>query len=235
MPESTETRPGIWAAIAAVFRQNRIPCLLLNVLVAGLVASYYLVPQVAAAWEAVAEFKTRWSYLFSAVSGGMSAAVLPYLAQRAMGTLSVGAGRRQLGWLVLFWCYRGVEVDLFYKFQGWLFGQGHDAGTLVLKVIMDQFIYSVIWAAPSYVIMLRWLEKDRSWSQTFASLDRRFWFHTYPTVMVTNWLVWIPTVTLVYSLPLPLQFPLFTVVMCFFVLIVTLLAAGQRPQPAHAG
>ena len=206
---------------------------MLNVLVALLVASYYLMPQVASAWAAVAEFKIRWSYLFSAVATGIAAAVLPFLVQRAMGTLPAGRGWTQVGWLALFWGYRGIEVDLFYKAQGWLFGAGHDAGTLVLKVIMDQFIYTVIWAAPSYVIMLRWLEMDRSWSRTLASLDRRFWLHTYPTVMVTNWLVWIPTVTLVYSLPLPLQFPLFTVVMCFFVLIVTLLAGGDR-KPVDA-
>ncbi|MDB6120715.1 MAG: hypothetical protein JWO08_4496, partial [Verrucomicrobiaceae bacterium] len=44
MPEFSEVRPGIWASIASVFRQNRVPCLMLNVLVAMLVASYYLVP-----------------------------------------------------------------------------------------------------------------------------------------------------------------------------------------------
>ncbi|MDB6120238.1 MAG: hypothetical protein JWO08_4019, partial [Verrucomicrobiaceae bacterium] len=180
------------------------------------------------AWAAVAEFKIRWSYVFSALATGFAAAILPHLVQRAMGAVGVGIGWREIGWLTLFWSYRGVEVDLFYKLQDWMFGQGHDAGTLTLKVIMDQFIYSVIWAAPSYVLMLRWLELDRSWSRVLASLDRRFWLHTYPTVMVTNWLIWIPTVTLVYSLPLPLQFPLFTVVMCFYVLIVTFLTSGDR-------
>jgi hypothetical protein len=46
--------------------------------------------------------------------------------------------------------------------------------------------------------------------------------------MVTNWLVWIPTLALVYSLPPALQFPLFAVVMCFFILIITLLARGDQ-------
>ncbi|MDB6137092.1 MAG: hypothetical protein JWO94_164, partial [Verrucomicrobiaceae bacterium] len=207
MPEISELSPGIFTTIAGVFRQNRLPCLLLNLLVALLVSSYYLLPSVADVWASVAEFKIRWSYVFSGVSGGISAAILPFMVQRAMGTLPMQTGAKRLACLTLFWCYRGVEVDLFYKFQDWFFGNGHDFRTLALKVIMDQFVYSVVWAAPSYVILLRWLEMKGSWSRTLASLDRRFWLHTYPAVMVTNWLVWIPTVTLVYSLPLPLQFP----------------------------
>jgi hypothetical protein len=42
--------------------------------------------------------------------------------------------------------------------------------------------------------------------------------------MVANWLVWIPALALIYSLPAALQFPLFSGVMCFFILILTLLA-----------
>ena len=232
MPAPSETPPGIWATIADVFRRNRLPCLLLNALVVILVSSYYLSPQVAGAWAVVGEFKVRWSYLFSAASGVISAALLPCLAQWAMGTLPAGFAVQRLGWLALFWGYRGAEVDLFYKFQGWMFGHGSDARTLICKVIMDQFVYSLVWAAPSYIILLRWLDEGGSWSRTLASLDRRFWTHTYPTVMVTNWIVWVPTVSLVYRLPAPLQFPLFTVVMCFFVLIVTLLAGGTRKSVA---
>jgi hypothetical protein len=71
---------------------------------------------------------------------------------------------------------------------------------------------------------MRWADMGGSWSRTRASLDRDFWLRTCPTVMVTNWLVWIPTLALVYSLPPALQFPLFAVVMCFFILIMTLLA-----------
>ena len=39
--------------------------------------------------------------------------------------------------------------------------------------------------------------------------------------------MWIPTLVLVYSLPAALQFPLFSVVMTFFILIVTLMARAQ--------
>lgn len=227
MPDFTPSSQGIWPAVAAAFRQNRLPCVLLNVLVVCLVASYYLWPGVAGAWEAVGDFKTHWSWLFSFGSTVFAAAVLPFTVQWAMGTLPAEERLKRLVLMSLFWGYRGMEIDLLYRCQTLLFGDGHDTATLAAKVAVDQLVYSPFWAVPTYVIALRWIDFDFSWSRTRASLNRRFWTHTYPTILVTNLIVWIPAVTLVYSLPAALQFPLFSVVMCFFVLLVTLLARGK--------
>ena len=227
---SPHPSPGIWASIAAVFRQNRVPCLLLNALVITLVASYYLYPPVAGIWRALGELKTHWSFVFSLVSTIFSAALFPFVIQAAMGTLPEEGRLKRLVALALFWGYRGMEIDLLYRIQGWLFGQGNDLRTLAIKVAVDQFGYSTFWAVPTYVVALRWIDMGCSWARTRPTLDRHFWTHTVITVLFTNWLIWIPTVALVYSLPGPLQFPLFSMVMCFFILIVTLLA---RP-PASA-
>jgi hypothetical protein len=215
MPDSISQPPGIWPAIAAAFRQNR------------LVASYYLWPAVADVWEHVGEFKTRWSYLFSFVSTVFSAALLPFAVQWAMGNLPQEGRVKRLVWMILFWGYRGMEIDLLYRVQTFLFGDGHDVRTLTAKLAVDQLIYTPFWAVPTYLIALRWIDLGNSWPLTKASLDRRFWTRTFPTVLVTNWIVWIPSVLFVYSLPAPLQFPLFSIIMCFFVLLVTLLARGK--------
>jgi hypothetical protein len=87
---------------------------------------------------------------------------------------------------------------------------------------------------PTYVIALRWIDQGGSLRNLLVSLDRRFWKGTCVTVLITNWLIWIPALVLVYSLPPALQFPLFTVVMCFFILVVTLLARGN-PEPIPEG
>lgn len=228
MPNSNPLTPTILATIAVVFRQNRVPCLLLNVLVVALVASYYRWPDVAGVWEALGAFKLRWSYGFSLGSTIFAAVVLPFFVQAAMGTLPPGNRWRRLFLLMIFWGYRGMEIDLFYRFQGWLFGTDNDAATLVKKVAVDQFVASPIWFVPTYLIALRWIDLGGSWSRTRASLNRDFWTHTCPTVMITNWLVWIPTLALIYSLPAALQFPLFSVVMCFFILIVTVMARERH-------
>jgi hypothetical protein len=215
---------SIGARLRAVFRENRLPCLVLNLLVLALVGSYYAVPQAAALWQAVGDFKLRWSFGFSLVSTIFAAALLPTLVQGWMGRLPVQGRLKRLALLSLFWGWRGMEIDLFYQIQGWLFGHGNDARTLLIKVAFDQFFMSPLWFVPTVLIALRWVEFDGSWARTRASLDREFWLRTCPTVMVANWLVWIPALALIYSLPAALQFPLFSGVMCFFILILTLLA-----------
>ena len=227
MNASPPAPPGIWPSIRAAFRQNRVPWVALNALVAALVASYFFIPEVAGAWAAVGAFKERWSYLFSLVSTVFSAVLLPSAVQAMMGVLPDAGRVARILTLAAFWGYRGMEIDLFYKLQAVLFGSGNDPLTLVKKVAFDQFVYSTLWAVPTYVIALRWVDLGRSWRLTWASLDRRFWTVTYPSILVTNWLIWIPAVSLVYSLPTGLQFPLFAVVMCFFILLVSLLARGD--------
>ena len=216
---------GIFGTIAAVFRENRVPCVLLNAVVALLVVSYYQVPAVAGMWAAVGAFKLRWSYGFSLVSTVFAAVVLPFVVQSMLGTLRRHGRGRRFALLALFWGYRGMEIDLFYRFQGWLFGDGNEAGTLIKKVALDQFVMSPLWFVPTYLVVLRWIDRGGSWSDLWRSLDGGFWRRTLPTVLLTNWLVWIPTLALVYSLPAALQFPLFSVVMCFFILVVTVMAS----------
>jgi hypothetical protein len=228
MTDTSSSPQGIVASIAGVFRQNRVPCLVLNAVVLTLVGSYYLMPSVAGVWESIGEFKLRWSYAFSLSSTIFAAVVLPTLVQGVMGTLPKEGRWQRVGMLALFWGYRGMEIDLFYQLQSWLFGTGNDAGTLLTKVLVDQFVKSPLWFVPTYLIALRWVDMGGSWSRTRASLGRDFWKRTLPTVLLTNWLVWIPTLALVYSLPAALQFPLFSVVMCFFILIVTLLARERK-------
>ena len=219
---------SIVSSIAAVFRENRVPCLALNLVVITLVGSYYQVPAIAEVWEAVGAFKLKWAYAFSLGSTIFAAVLLPTLVQLWMGTLPAEGRWRRVALLSLFWGYRGMEIDLFYQVQGWLFGTGNDAATLIKKVAVDQFVMSPLWFVPTVLIAMRWVDMGGSWARTRASLTREFWTRTCPTVMVTNWLVWIPTLALVYSLPPALQFPLFSVVMCFFILIVTLLARGDQ-------
>ncbi|MGV3663201.1 MAG: hypothetical protein ACO1TE_23720 [Prosthecobacter sp.] len=227
MAETPTPQPGIGTTIAAAFRRNRVPCLLLNLLALILVVSYYQVPALKETWQAVGEFKTRWSFVFSCVSTMFAAAVFPFFIQQAMGTLAQEGKWRHLALSMLFWGYRGMEIDLFYHLQNHLFGDQQDAATLVKKVLVDQFLASPLWFVPTYVVALRWIEMGGSWTRTKASLNREFWTRTCPTVLITNWLVWIPALAFVYSLPAPLQFPLFTIVMCFFILVATMMTKGK--------
>lgn len=224
MIEAVSPPLSIRATISEAFRANRMPCILLNGVVVTLVSSYFFVPSVASAWTAVGDFKQRWAYGFSLSSTIIAAVLMPSAVQWAMGTLPTEYRARRILLLALFWGYRGMEIDLFYHLQEWLFGSRRDAMTLLKKVALDQFVASPLWFVPTYVVFLRWADQGGSWKRAKATFTRDFWLRTCPTVLCTNWLIWIPTVLLVYSLPAPLQFPLFSIVMCFFILLVTLMA-----------
>ena len=43
----------------------------------------------------------------------------------------------------MYWALRGVDVDAFYRLQAMIFGDGVDWRTIVCKVLVDQFVYTV--------------------------------------------------------------------------------------------
>ena len=58
-----------------------------------------------------------------------------------------------------------------------------------------------------------------------TSVKRAFTWNHYrdkivPTLLAT-WVVWAPLMAIIYSLPYPLQFPLFSLALTFWVLLLT--------------
>jgi hypothetical protein len=48
-----------------------------------------------------------------------------------------------------------------------------------------------------------------------------------PVTLMSTWAVWIPAVAIIYCLPPPLQIPLFNLVLCFWVLVLSFIS--RRP------
>jgi hypothetical protein len=69
-----------------------------------------------------------------------------------------------------------------------------------------------------------WKDVDFSVKRLAADLGWDFVFYRVPSVLCSTWLVWVPAVSLIYSLPSTLQIPLFNLVLCFFVLILTFIS-----------
>ena len=57
-----------------------------------------------------------------------------------------------------------MEVDAFYRLQGFLFGQSNSFEVIFAKVFTDQFIYCVIWAAPTTAIFYGWKNANFVWA-----------------------------------------------------------------------
>ncbi len=224
--------PVIAAALAGM-RQNLLPGVVLWSVALGVVQMYYSVPALRPAYDRVAAWKTEGGYAFSAGISAVAGGIVPWLALIMLGRLrerrfAVGA------FLVLFWVYRGLEVDALYRFQSWAFGDGTDAATVMKKVAVDMFGYSLFWAGPSSLIAYRWQECGFSSTRLRASLDRRVFTVLMPSLALSQMATWLPAVAIIYSLPPALQVPLYAVVLCFWVLLLEAVAA-KRVDRTEAG
>jgi hypothetical protein len=68
-----------------------------------------------------------------------------------------------------------------------------------------------------------WRESNFNRLQTLTSLKVSFFNEKLPATIFSTWIVWLPAVTLIYMMPPALQLPLFNLVLCFFVLLLSAL------------
>jgi len=215
---------SIQKSITLALKQNIVPGLVLQLFALSLVLVYFFVPssQPIYAWFGVLKHLYGYGYSFfaTALFGGL----IPFLYLYATDRLD--KNRNYSGLLVfyfIFWGLKGIEVDFFYQLQGGWFGYENNLQTIALKAAVDQFLYSAFWAAPSITIVYLWVECGYDFRKWMNSMDRRFFCVKIPMIILSNWMVWIPSVSIVYSMPQDLQIPLFNLVLCFWVLLLAVL------------
>ena len=207
----------IWDAL----KDNFLPGIILWCIGIGLVCSYYFLDSSRPWFELVINLKNNYGFLYSAVSTAVFGGLIPYLFMRLVGIGEFGNNWKHGILFISYWGLRGVDVDAFYRFQSWLFGVDNTWQTIVQKVLFDQFVYCVIWATPITALFYEWKEAG----YTLSFLNSPDWMNGLKDkiiiFLVSTWMVWIPATAIVYSLPSPLQIPLFNLTLCFFVLLVS--------------
>jgi hypothetical protein len=218
----------------AGIRRNALPGLALQVFALVLVLAYYFVPALGPGFERVAALKSTYGYAYSAISTALFGGFIPFLylllARRIAPTQRLAEGV----FYVLFWAYKGMEVDLFYRLQAHWFGSAPTVGTIARKVAVDQFGYSVLIAGPSQMLAFLWKDKAFHARAMVPYLSPSTFIPTLATVVFSNWIVWMPSVSIIYCLPLPLQIPLSNLVLCFWVLLLSFVSKsseGARSAP----
>ncbi len=208
-----------WEAACA----NAVPAFILQAAMVALLVAYYFSPATAAALNSIAEYKKEHALIFVVGAAITAGALLPEL----FVIFFFQKGRvhtqnfRNLAFTVPTWAIDGILVDLMYRgFAVWL-GDVVTLPVVVAKVCLDMFGYNPFFAAPSEVLVYEWKNTRIS----SASLRRALTWEHYrdkivPTLLAT-WAVWIPLVAVIYSVPLALQFPLFSLALTFWVLILT--------------
>ncbi len=218
--------------IRAAARQNLLPGLMLQALALALLSSYYGWPAARGVLERLMALKLAWGIGYSFLAGALFAGLLPRLVMRWTGAWR-GPVASELAFAVLFWGYRSVEVDIFYRLQAHWFG-GTAAWRVVLaKALVDQLLYSPLWAVPTIAAAAVWKDAGYSWRGMRAHVDREFFALRLPSAIIGNALVWLPTVVAIYVLPSALQLPVSNLVASFWVLLMIVLLRNDGSRHAR--
>lgn len=228
------------SSISEAFRKgfkaasSNLPAMLaLQGAMAMLVAVYYCWP----AGAAVLARYAAWQHSGGVVGAGLATAFaggvlselsLVYFQNRGHWTRR-DVENMAFKWVIFF--ISGMIVYEFYRQQAVWWGQGATLSVLVPKVIVDQFVYTVFWSTPYYTLLTRWQILRYSGQRLWMELDSTFITERMLPILVTNWMFWIPAVTLIYSMPPNLETSLFIFAIAIWGLLLPAVTRQDRRKP----
>lgn len=204
-------------------RTNILPGLLLQAVMACFIALYLFHDGTRDFLAKVGTVRSQMGYAFAVVSYIFSGTLLPEVLRIVFfqkGRIGMGNLWRVVSMAPL-WSVLGVVVDCFYRLQGGWFGVGNTWDVVLIKVVVDLLIFSPLIVNPLVVAYLAW-QKERFQTSAVATIFS--WDFLNEKIIPTQiavWCVWLPGVSLVYSMPPLLQLPVAVLIQCFWVLILT--------------
>ena len=244
MPEPKLEVPGgaegpRWSALAAgkaALRRFWRPFLLIQGAALMLAIAYRSSEAFRAACAVAAGWKQAGGVWFSMGSTALAGGLVPEVA-RLIADRSRTQWRGRGGAIVfnlLFFALDGLVIDWLYHGEARLFGAQASLGTVVAKTAFDQFVFTPPW---SVVVVLAFLWPQRGYrvGATLAALAQPFLRRRVLAILIPNWAFWIPMVSIIYALPVPLQFLMFIPALGAWSLIVVFIATERDDQDAGAG
>lgn len=217
-------RAGLHSARALLW-----PGLALQTAAVALVLAYYFLPATQGVFARIAAWQTAGGLAFSALSTAICGGLVPFLFLHWHPETRTNHPWRHLWFFIVFWSWKGAEVDLWYRLLSHLYGTGHDVRTIALKVVTDQFVYNTVYTSPIGSLCFAWKDAGYRWAPVAADLRAGKWYYRrILPVLCAVWTLWIPVVCCVYALPVPLQMPLFDVVLCFWAMLYAHITARQN-------
>jgi hypothetical protein len=200
--------------------QNRWPGLCLWLFGIAIILGYYQVEPIHDFLESIGQLKVRSGFAFGIISTAFFGGLLPVLLPLVFGKPSPKLFWSLLISNILFWGFKGFEVDLLYRFQAAAFGNNTDITTIAMKVFVDMMIYAPLIGLFNCVLFYIWRDNGYSFSKTRRSLGENWYVRKVLPALISNWCVWLPSAIMIYSLPLALQLPVQNLILCFWVLIL---------------
>lgn len=230
-PNSKREAP--WLAGLRAARANVVPGLIVQGVMLGLLLAYWFYPPTTALLDRLAAVKLRWGYGYSAASAAVAGGLIPELL-RVLVFQKARLARENAANLLFtlpFWSFMGTVVDAFYRMQALWFGAESAFPVILRKVLVDQFLYNPLFAAPVTALLYDWKNRGYSWKRPPDFRIVSYYRDTVVPTLFATWGVWIPVVSILYSLPPPLQIPLFGLALSLWVILYTWMSERRTVEP----
>jgi len=228
--------PGLLA-----LRRYWKPFVLIQSVALALVGAYFLFPAVREWCQVLSAWQKSGGLVAAAIAAAVAGGVLPEIAKLLTKPERKALATRvhDIAFNCLFFGFSGVVVYYFYAYQAVLFGDDAKVSTVVKKVIVDQFGFSIVWATPYALFMFALKGASYSVGGALRELSPAKLVYRVPSMLLPIWAFWIPMVTMIYALPAALQFALFSLALAAWSLLVTVIAGPGRegestPRPGRA-
>ncbi len=207
-PRPWTIRDAVNPGVAAI-RSSWRPFILIQVTAIALVFIYYQSRPLQVVSEKLAAIKESGGLWFAFISCAIACGILPEIAKALTGTLP----KLDKWWIIgvvhtsVVFGAVGIFVDLFYQFQGVLFGTGVDPLTLTQKTLFDMGVFAPLFCIPFEVATLEWGHHRYRMKALWGNMTPLAYRDRVLPVLLPCWAFWIPVLLCVYSLPPNLQFP----------------------------
>ncbi len=203
-----------------------VPGVALQLFALVLIVCYFNVASVRSVLDVVGGLNVSFYPWFGVLSTTLFGGVIPMLIEslyvKSHPQLKKGVGK--VAYTLLYWAVAGAMIGAFYQVNAAIFGHDNALWTVVKKTLFDQFIWLPLIPAP--MMVLCYLYRDVDFKNTGfreALAKHGYWERAIPVIIV-NWMVWIPSTLIVYTLPSPLQLPVMNIILCIWSLMLTFIS-----------
>lgn len=214
---------------------NLWPILVLQVSAVILVWAYYNYPSVRESLKGLEAIKRQGGVPFAILVGFAAGSIVPETAKLLTGKVKPPYDK----WLkdALFNGFVialvAMLVYLFYEYvQAPLWGTTPDLATIIKKTATDMGVASPFCFVYITTLAYVWRNEGFSFKRMVPHLKKEFFRRQVLQLMVPCWMVWIPILCCVYSLPQDLQFPISQVAEAAWCLMLALLTKPVEPAAA---
>ena len=227
--ETSHLRDAAQPGIDAIRRFCK-PFVLIQLCGLTFVILYYTLPSLARALEGVAMLKAKYGYLFSGIAGLIAGAIVPEVFKViSMREEKLSRQRlRQLLFACPYFALMSMLCDGLYRFLGAVFGEEPTVANVILKMFVDQFIFTATIGTCIAAIYFPLTRTGWDFRRVLGGFGWNWYLRNVLPILLPAWCYWTPMCLLMYSLPSLLQVPFSVTATAAWGLIITAVASRHH-------